>query len=143
VGWVCVALFLLGSIAAGRAGARSAALIFLGFVALGSYLILSCGSMQVDSDSIRYYLPLRIYQIKWNEVQYIEIDSQGANMVFVGENKKLAVNGPMFWTGKDKLDMGKLISTQMDRYGIELRPTEKAGFRLSRNTKVRTGMSDG
>lgn len=74
--------------------------------------------------------------MKWNEVQYVEIDSQGGSMVFVGENKKLAVNGPTLWSGKDKLDLARLMSAQLERYDIEIRPTEKAMFRLSRNTKV-------
>jgi hypothetical protein len=56
--------------------------------------------MQVDSDSIRYFLPFRGYQIKWNQVQYIEVDNQVGSMVFVGENKQRAVNGPIAWTGK-------------------------------------------
>jgi len=136
VGWICTAFFIFCSVSAWRAGQRGASLVFLVFVALGSYILLSSGSMQVYSDSIRYYLPLRRYQIKWNEVRSIEIDSQGSSMVFVGENKRLAVNGPMFWTGKDKRDAARLIAIQIDRYEIEVRTTEKAMFRLSRNTRV-------
>ena len=80
------------------AGAGHTSLIFLGFVVLGSYLILNSGSMQVDSDS---------------------------------------VNGPMAWTGKDRFEIGSFISAQQDKYNIEVRVTEKAPFRLSRNTRVR------
>jgi hypothetical protein len=135
VGWVGIVFFMLGGVMAWRTGARGSSLLFLGFVALSSFLVLNSGSMQVDSDSIKYYLPFRRFQIKWNEVKYIEIDSQAGNMVFVGENKRLATNGPKLWTGKDKNDAGKLMSAQIDRYGIELRQTEMAMFRLSRNTK--------
>ena len=137
VGWGCVAFSVFCSVGAWSAGDRKTSLWFLVFVALGGFLILNSGSMQVDSESIRYYLPLRSYQIKWNEVQYIEMDSQGGNMVFVGENKKLAVNGPRFWFGKDKRDLAMLIAAQIDKYGIEVRTTEKAMFRLSRNTKFK------
>lgn len=137
VGWAGVAFAFFCTVGAWNGGARPTSLLFLGFGALSSYLILGSGSMHVDSDFIRYYLPLRSYQMKWSEVQYIEIDRQGGNMVFVGENKKLAVNGPAVWFGRDRFDAGQLIAAQIDRYGIELRPTEKAMFRLSRNTKVR------
>lgn len=136
VGWVAGAFFIFCSAMAWRAGARGASLFFLGFVALGCYIILSSGSMQMDPDSIKYYLPWRSYQIKWNEVRYIEIDSQGSSMVFVGENKRLAVNGPIAWSGKDKIDMRKLIGKQMEKYDIKMRQTEKAMWRSSRNTKV-------
>jgi|GEM_PF-1311235 len=137
VGWVGIAFFMICTLGSWSAGAGRTSLIFLGFVVLGSYLILNSGSMQVDSDSIRYYLPFRSYQIKWNEVRYIEVDSQVGSMVFVGENKQLAVNGPMAWTGKDKFEIGSFISAQQDKYNIEVRVTEKAPFRLSRNTRVR------
>ena len=136
VGWASVAFFLFCTVGSWSAGARLQAPLFLIFVALGIYILLGSGSMQVDSDSIRYYLPLRRYQIKWNEVQYIEIDRQGSSMVFFGENKKLAVIGPMYWSGINRFDVGRLIAAQIDRYGIEVRTTEKAIFRLSKNTKV-------
>jgi len=137
VGYLCLTFFVFCAVMSWRAGAHGATLVFLIFVVLGSWVILSSGSMQMDSQSIRYYLPLRSYQMIWNEVQYIEIDKQAGSMVFVGENKRLAVNGPATWSGKDKMEMAQLISAQIDRYGIEVRQTEKAMFRLSKNTKDR------
>ena len=136
VGWVGIVFFMLCGVMASRAGARGSSLLLLGFAALSGFLVLNSGSMQIDSNSIKYFLPFRSFQIKWNEVKYIEIDSQGGSMVFVGENKRLATNGPKIWTGKDKNDAGKLMSAQIDRHGIELRQTEMAMFRLSRNTKL-------
>ena len=141
VGWACIAFFRFCTLGSWNAGAGRISLIFLGMAVLCSYLILNSGSMQVDSDSIRYYLPFRRYQIRWNEVQYIEIDKQGGSMVFVGENKQLAVNGPIAWSGKDKFEISRLIGKQINRYNIEIRGTEKASFRLSRNTKIRSSPS--
>lgn len=136
VGWAGLAFCLFLTVSAWRAADLFLFLVSLGFLAMSCYVILTTGSMEVDSDSVRYYLPLRSYQIKWTDVKYIEVDRNGASMVFVGENKKLSVNGPKLWTGNDKLDMAELIGTQIDSHGIEIRPTEKAMFRLSRNTKV-------
>ena len=136
LGWVCFTLSIFCTVMSWRAGGRGISLVFLFFAALGGYVILSSGSMHVDSYSIRYYLPFRSYQIKWTEIRHIEVDSQGATIVFVGENKKLAVHGPMFTSGKDKREAGRLIATQMDKYGIEFRLTEKANYRFSRNTRV-------
>ena len=136
VGWIGIVFFMVCGVMASRSGAGGTSLLLLGFTALGGFLVLNSGAMQIDSDSIKYYLPFRRFQIKWNEVRYIEIDRQGGSMVFVGENKRLATNGPKLWTGKDTNDAGKLISAQIDRHGIELRQTEMAMFRLSRNTKL-------
>ena len=136
VGWIGGAFFIFCGVMSWRAGARGASLLFFGFVALSGYLILSSGSMHINSDSIKYYLPLRSYKIRWNEVQYIEIDRQGSNIVFCGENKRLAMLGPAFWCGKDRIDTFRLVAAQIDKYDIEVRQTEKAMFRLSRNTRV-------
>lgn len=136
VGWVCVIFAVCCGVMAWRAGGRGLSLFFLLFVALGVYIILNSGSTQMDSQSIKYYLPLGKYQIKWDEVQYIEIDKQGGNMVAVGKNKRLAMNGPTSWSGKDKMEMRKLIGAQIEKYGIQVRQTEKAMFRSSRNTRV-------
>ena len=137
VGYLCLAFFIFCAVMSWRAGAHGATLVFLIFVTLGGYVILSSGSLQMDSQYIRYYLPFRSYQIRWNEVQYIEMDKQASSMVFVGENKQLPVHGPAVWSGKDKREMALLISAQIDTYGIEIRQTEKAMFRLSKNTKDR------
>lgn len=97
-----------------RRRARGMSLLCFGFVALAIYVILSSGSMHINSDSIKYYLPLRSYKIKWNEVQYIEIDRQGSNIVFGGENKRLAMIGPAYWSGKDRIDTHRLIKAQIE-----------------------------
>ncbi len=136
VGWIGVVLFTFGSAGALSAGAYGPSLLFLVFVALGGYIILASGSMQMTSDFITYHLPLRSYQIKWNEVRYIEIDAGGGNMVFVGDDKRLAVLGPAFWSGKDKIYLNEFMGKQLDKYDIEVRVTAKAMFRLSKNTKL-------
>ena len=138
VGWISIAFSLFGSAGAWSAGAYGPSLLLLLFGALGGYLILGSGSMQINSDSITYHLPLRSYQIKWNEVRYIEMDRGGGNMVFVGENKRLAVLGPALWSGKDKVDLQKFLMEQLERYDIDVRITAKAMIRLSKNTKLTT-----
>ena len=136
LGWLVVSFCVFAAVGAWRAGARGPSLFFLIFGALGVYFILGSGAMHVDSDSIKYHLPLRGYQIKWNEVRYIEMDRQGGNIVFAGENKRLAMIGPAFWSGKDKSDVHKLIGQQLATYNIDVRLTEKAMIRLSKNTRI-------
>ncbi|MGH9882397.1 MAG: hypothetical protein ACRD6N_13250 [Pyrinomonadaceae bacterium] len=136
VGWLGVAFFLFCGVSAWLAGARWPAAFFLGFVAVGIYLILSAGSMEMDSQGIKYHLPLASYEIRWSDVKSIEIDPQGGNIVFIGEGKRLAALGPVMWSGKDKLEMRRLIGAQMKKGGIEMKTTGKAMLRLSKNTRV-------
>lgn len=136
LGWIVVAFCVFAIVGSWNAGAYNASLLFLVFAGLGVYLILGSGSMHLDSDYITYHLPLRSYQIKWNEVRHIEIDAGGGNMVFAGDDKRLAVIGPAFWSGKDKIYLHKYMNEQLDKYNLEVRVTAKAMFRLSKNTRL-------
>ena len=119
------------------AAQASVVILFLIFVLLGIYLLLSSGSVEMDEEGITYRTYLAQYRIVWSEVKHIEIDRQGSNIVFCGDNKRLAALGPMFWSGSDKKLMLRLLDTQVRKGGIEIRQTEKAPYRFSKNTKVR------
>ena len=145
LGWICIIFFLFGALMSWRAGQGKMSVVghvsvvglFLLFVFLGIYLLLSSGSLEMDDQGITCRSYLAQYRISWSEVKHIEIDRQGSNIVFCGENKQLAALGPMFWSGDDKLRMLRLLDAQVRKGGIEIRQTEKAHYRFSKNTKVR------
>jgi len=113
-------------------------IMFLVFVAMGIYLLLTSGSLEVNGEVISYRSPIAQYQISLSEVMYIEIDSRGSSIVFCGENERLAALGPMYWSGSDKKRILYWLDREVDRRGIEIRPTEKSMYRFSKNTRVRT-----
>lgn len=131
----CIAFFLFCGVMSWRADAGSVTLLFFGFVLLGIYLLMA-GSVEMDAQQVTYRTPISTYRIGWNEVSRIEIDGQGGNIVFWGEGKRLNAVGPGCWSGKDKPGMLRLLSKQVEKYGIEVKKTQKAMFRLSKNTKV-------
>ena len=137
VGWMCIILFLLGSVMSWRAGATGVSVFFLVFIALGLYLVLFSGTLQMSSEIISYKTPLSHYQILWKEVEQIEVDEQGGNLVFVGKDKQLAAMGWQFWSGKDKLGMLNLMDEQRKSRNIEVKETAKAMIKSCKNTKVR------
>jgi hypothetical protein len=137
VAWICITFFLFCAVMSWRAGQGRLSPFFLIFVALGIYLLLFSGSVEMDRQTVTYRTPLAQYHIGWDEVSHIEIDRQGGNIVFCGANKRLAALGPMFWTGKDKMEMLMLVASQLDERGIKTHQTEKAMFRRSKNTKLR------
>ena len=107
------------------------------FVGLNVYVLLFSGTLEMDSRTIIYRTPLAHYQIRWDEVRRIELDRVGSTMVFWGENKRLAALGSHYWQGADRVNMMLLVAAQMDKLGINMQQSEKAMFRLSKNTKVR------
>jgi len=145
LGWIVVVFMLFCAIMAwradrGRASASTHAfvvLLFLTFVAMGIYLLLTAGSVEVTGETISYRSPVALYQINLSEVTYIEIDRSGHSIVFCGENKRLAALGPMYWSGSDKKRILNWLGGETDKRGIEIRPTEKAMYRFSKNTRVR------
>ena len=90
----------------------------------------------MNSQAITYSTPWARYHIRWDEVERIEIDAQGGAIVFVGKDKRLAAVGPGYWSGKDKPEMLMLIQSKTEEHKIEVQQTQKAVFRLSKNTKV-------
>ena len=137
VGWLSIIFFLFCFVMSWRAGATGVSFLFLLFVDLGTYLVLFSGYLKMSSETISYKTPLSHYQISWNEVEQIEVDAQGGNLVFIGKNKQLATMGWQFWTGKDKLEMLKLTDEQSRIRNIEIKETAKAMIKLSKNTKIR------
>ena len=136
VGWVNIVFFLFCAIMAWRAGQGNASLVLLLFVALGAYLVLFSGNLEMNAETIVYRTALARFEIRWDEVISIELDKQGSNIVFWGSNKRLVALGPMFWTG-EKMKMLLLMSAQVEKLGIKTQQSEMAMFRLSKNTKVR------
>ena len=137
VGWATVIFTLFCAIGSWRAGAGKFSLLFLLFGCIGVPLLLFAGTVEMDSKTIVYRTPLARYQIRWDEVTRIELDRVGSSAVFWGENKRLAALGPYYWQGADRRDMLLLFAAQIDKLGITMQRSEKAMFRLSKNTKVR------
>jgi hypothetical protein len=132
-----IILFSFCAVMAWRAGEGEVSPLFILFVALGgAFLLFFSGTVEMDAETIICRTPLAQYQIKWDEVSHIEIDTQGSNLVFCGEDKILVALGPLFWSGKDKMEMLSLVNAQVEKHGIGIPQTEKPVFRLSKNTKV-------
>jgi hypothetical protein len=120
-----------------RAGQGNVSPYFLIFVALGVYLLVSVGSVEINPDFVTYRTPLASYTISWDEVERIEIDAQGGAMVFAGANKRVVTIGPAYWAGKDKQQLQALLYATLEKRNIPVIPTQAALFKLSKNTKVR------
>jgi hypothetical protein len=57
-------------------------------------------------------------------------------MVFHGDNQRLVIPGPLFWSGRQKAAVKALLQQQVGRYQIAVRETPWAAYKLPKNTKV-------
>ena len=137
LGYGFAALCSLGALMSWQAGQGSVSPYFLLLAVLGILIHLLYGTVEADEYVITYILPLWRFEIRWDEVAYVEVDGDGYSMVFVGEQKRLPIMGPPFWARTNKEELGRLIIAQMEKRHIPLRYTQKAAYRLPKNTRVR------
>jgi hypothetical protein len=137
VSWACIGFFLFCAVMSWRAGQGNVSPYFLIFVAMGIYLLVTVGTVEITSDFVTYKTPWATYAIRWEEVERIEIDALGGALVFAGTNKRVVTIGPAYWSGKDKQQLIALFRATAERRNIPVVPTQAALFKLSKNTKVR------
>lgn len=120
-----------------QAGENAVSVIFFAIIGLGIFILIVVGSLEMNDKFILYKCLWANYKIMWNEVEKIEMDAQGNAIIFVGDNKKLAVIGPAFWSNKVRWKMLELINLKASENQIGLQENHLAGFTMSKNTKVR------
>lgn len=133
VAWICVALFSSFLILSLFIGQFLLSLPFLFFIALGVFLLLNSGSININSLKICLNIPFGHYEIDWDEVENIETDIQRGALVFSGNNKRVVIAGPVWWAGPDKMALISFLNVEIERRGIEIKRSQKALFKMSKN----------
>ncbi|MFH2091455.1 MAG: hypothetical protein ABIJ31_03755 [Pseudomonadota bacterium] len=137
--WLGIVLFSGFFILSLSVGQVLLGLPFVFFIGLSVYLILVSGSVEVNSSRIHLSIPLGQYEVGWDEVNNIETDIQRRALVFIGFNKRVAIAGPVWWAGKDKNALITFLNAEVERRGIEIKQSQKALFKFSKNSKVKRG----
>lgn len=152
VGWLCIvasSFMVIGwsvGVDAGRPADSVMYFVVLVFFCLGVACVVLSGSVEMDSQSLRCKTPWAHYVMRWDELDAIEVDSDNpdarsralgkAALVFVGQDKRLPILGPSYWRGDDHEEMSRLLQSQMEQRGIEVRTARAAMWAFPRNTKV-------
>jgi hypothetical protein len=137
--WICIALFSSFSILSFFIGLYIIVLLHLAFAGLGVYLLLTSGSISINTQKIRLQNNIGCYEIFWDEVNYIETDSMRGALVFNGGNKRVAFPGPAWWAGPDKMAFISLLDAEIKNRSILTKKSQKALWRLSKNSKINSG----
>jgi hypothetical protein len=132
-----VVFFTLCSALSWWAGQGGVAPWFLIFVALGALLLVKAGSVEMNQEFISHKNLWARHLLKWEDVDRIEMDAQGGAMVFLGGEKRLALLGPAYWSGRDKTELLALLACMIEEKKIAVRQTRSALFKLSKNVRAR------
>ena len=137
IAWICIAFFLFCAVMSWRAGQGDVSPVFLLFVTLGIYLLVSVGTVEITPAFVTYKTLWATYAISWDEVERIEIDAQRGALALLGDNKRVVTIGPAYWSGKDKHQLLALFKATIEKRNIPVVSTQAVLFKLSKNTKVR------
>lgn len=135
-GWSILLLGLLLTVIGIGGNTSWLIFVFLFIAALGGFLVLASGPIFFSQERILFTPPFRRYEIDWDEVLRIEMNSSGGHVVFYGDGKQLACPGPESWSGKDKDKAYGFLEAQIDLRGIEVTLTSKAIWRTNKNTSA-------
>lgn len=130
VGWIGVIFFLFIAIVSRQS-------LFLLFVFFGAYLIVP-GWIIADSKTISRKHFFIHHQMRWDEIKSVEINESQNRIVFRNQDRILAIPGSAAWSGLAKNDLYEFIVAQLDNRQIEVEKTWRAGFRRSKNVRVRS-----
>jgi hypothetical protein len=134
IGYGSILLFTFAAFMSWLTGGGIVSPFLLLFALLGVLCLLLYGPIEADEYVITSILPVGHFEIRWDELIYVEVD--GYALVFVGDEKRLPIAGPTFWAQENKEAMIELITAQIEKRQIPLRYSRKASYRLPKNTRV-------
>jgi hypothetical protein len=138
IGLVNIVFFSACAFFSWRAGGGYVTFIFLGFVCLGIFLTFIRGFVAFDEKSIYYRFIFSSYKMDWADVREVKTDPAAYGIVFIGENKHLAIMGSGFWAGKGRAEFMEKLLEKMRKQNLEIQVSGKMIFlRTGKNTKIK------
>lgn len=136
VAWVCIIFFFGCSVAAFFARQYGPAAFFWAFIALGIYILVSSGYFELDENGVSQNNMFGQYRMHWSEIRRIEVGTQGT-LVLHGEGKRFVLAPVSVWSGQDKAEAFKLLTSKINELEIIPEPSNVADYKIHKNTKVK------
>ena len=111
------------------------AIVLLAMAAIGFFMLFYFGNVEMDANSIRQKTLSGRYEIKWDEIEQVELRQSNYGVVFRGHNKILSILGPSFWQSEDTDLIISFITSQAETRGIKVMGGGRS-FRFPANTKL-------
>lgn len=104
---------------------------------LSGSLIIHWGVTEIDPEGIRRRTLFGSWQIRWDQLRWLEMDLTGTTLVLGGENCQMVISGPVMWAGADRADVLAMIHAQTESRKLPLRRSMWAAIKPSRNTRIK------
>ena len=138
LGWVTIIAVAVVVSISSPSDSAIVALLFSPFIGMGLVLV-NVGStrLELSADHVRLRTILARYEMRWDEVRWIETDDRMSMLVLHGEDKRLTIPGGDYWSGADRGRAWPRFVAQMNARSVTMQRSFWSQFKLSKNTKVR------
>ncbi|HEY2676216.1 MAG TPA: DUF4034 domain-containing protein [Steroidobacteraceae bacterium] len=135
IGVVCVIFFLACAIGAYTSRQYGPIAIFMFFVFMGLYSIVSAGEIQVNTMSISQRTSFGLFRIAWRDVNRVEVGSHGT-LVFYGADQRFVLAPVAMWSGKDKSQAIELIGKKLKQLCLTPTISRLADYKIHKNVRT-------
>ena len=96
-------------------------------------IVMYLSWMEVDNETIKVRTLFRQYEIQWNKVQEIYVDSIRGKIALVSDTSRLIVPGFRNWSGKERNLLFDLIALKIETSSVEPIESVKLFYWRSKN----------
>lgn len=140
IGWPCAILCVFCAIMAGVEGVDKAGSILWGPVlvpfSIALYMafpILHSGTIEATPEALGFSTLLGYFEMKWSDIQSIELGHRC--IAFYGNEKRLSVPKPIFWSGPDKNALLSTIERIIREKQLKPQRSSRADYVFPKSTR--------
>lgn len=136
-GWAGLTFFLFLANSAVQSAQLAQAGLSAFLAALCGLALVRWGYTDWDARRVERYTLLGRWRMAWEDVRRIEVDPFDMTLVLIGDDRQLAMTGPLLWLAANRKSALALMLAQAEKRGIPLQRTPLAVLKGSHGTRVR------
>ena len=109
--------------------------------AFGAYMVLGSGSFDIDNEGLFHRSSFGAWQIRWDEIDTVEVGAGEGTMVLHGSNKRFILSSPGGWDESVKDEAFAFVTRQLESRKIPFKESGVAAYKIMKNTRVLPGQS--
>ncbi|KPF66367.1 hypothetical protein IP84_16330 [beta proteobacterium AAP99] len=140
IGWLGVAFFGGMAVVAPADAKLWQSVVLLVFAVGSLWMVAWTGKLVITRTSIRHENFFGRYEIRWADVRLVEfaVSSQAGVMVLSGDQRRLCVFAPSFWSGPDAADARRLVAEIFRAQALEPVFSKRAAWLTNKGVRLRS-----
>ena len=135
VGLFGLFFFSLNLISAFYAGQYAPVLFLIFLNLIACYMVMSAWAYEVSDDFISHHCMLGHYQIRWQDIDRIELGGQGSYVFYAGAQRFILLPS-IYWSGEDKNAFEQFITQTIKASHLTVESSLIADLMWYKNTRI-------